>query len=381
MEIQSNLTVLNATAQRAVANLLLQFKVGQIVPATVVRTLPDTGQAQLNIGGNLVKAQSTLPLTPGQTLQLEVLESGNLPKLKILGTTLNPALDGSARENAVFKNIGLQKSPVLLPKQLLAFAKTTPGIDALPARVRNLAQNILTNLPDLQDLSTSRGIKQAIGESGIFLEARLAAIAKNGPESLDHDLKANLLRFAARADTGSTSGEIEKQQTNDPSANASRTESDSQISRTLTDSARGALSRIVLDQIASLPDDQPGKQVWNLEIPFQHAGKAESARLTIERDGRAGADATEHQWSIVVELNLPNLGTLQSKISLSGERVHAYFRTESNAIRELIQSNFDILDTQFGKAGLTTGNLASGTGVASRKPTQSAERSLLDERV
>jgi flagellar hook-length control protein FliK len=375
LEIQPHLTVLGPTARRTVANLLLEFKVGQIIPATVVKTSPDAGQAQLSIGGNLVRAQSTLLLTPGQSLELEVVESGRLPQLKII----QPASIETIRQKALLNHIAAQKNPVLLPKQLLAVSKSIPGFESLPAQVRNLAQTFLAHLPDVRDLSTFQGIRQAIGDSGIFLEARLASPAGRDREAFDNDLKASLLRFEAGLKSAVKTPRIEAQ--NDLLARDSRLEAESILDRTLVESARGALSKIVLDQISSLPQDPAGKQVWNLEFPFLNSDRAESAKLTIRRETRARSGQKEPQWSVVVELNPPNLGTLQCKISLSGDRVNAYFRCESESTRDLIQSNLEVLQNQMSEAGLRAGHLASGTGLSSEDPKSSASQGLFDQRV
>ncbi|MGH8547391.1 MAG: flagellar hook-length control protein FliK [Methylococcales bacterium] len=343
----------------------------------MVKTSPDTGQAQLSIGGNLVRAQSALLLTPGQILELEVVESGRLPHLKII----DPATTETILQRALLNHIALQKSPAWLPKQLLAFSKVAPGIESLPAQVRNLAQNFLANLPDVHDLSTFQGIRQAIGASGIFLEARLASLAQHGGDALDHDLKASLLRFAAHVDGETKPRETKGQKEHQSPFGASRSEAESSLSRTLAESARGALGRIVLDQISSLPEQQSGKQIWNLGIPFLNSERAESAMLTIQHDTRAHSQQNEHQWSVVVELNPPNLGTLQCKISLSGDRVNAYFRSESESTRNLIQTNLNLLETQLSAAGLNVGNLASGTGLSSANPRQTTVQGLFDERV
>ncbi len=346
--------------------------------AMVVKTLHGTGQTHLDIGGKLVKAQSVLRLTPGQILKLEVIQAGPLPKLKIISpvTVTNEAV----REKAVLNNISLQKSPVELARQLLALSRVAPGTDTVPASVRHLAQSLLTYLPDLRELSTFQGIKHAIAESGIFLEARLAVLAQNGRESIDHDLKAGLLRFAGRAEAGSQFGDLQTRKGNDLPADASRSETESQLNRTLAESARGALGRIVLNQAVSLPGDHAGKQTWNLEIPFLTSGQVQSAKVTIQRESRARSTTIESQWTIAVELNPPKLGTLQCKICLLGNQVNVYFRTESESARELIQANLNTLEKQFGNAGLTAGNLATGVGLAPEKPMQSLIQGLLDAR-
>jgi Flagellar hook-length control protein FliK len=375
VEIQSNLTVLGPATRPAVANSLV-LKVGQILPVTVVKILRDTGQAQLDIGGRLVKAESALRLTPGQTLTLEVIQSGPLPKLKIIG----PFTAEAVRERALLNNISLQKSPVELARQVLALSRAAHGTAAVPAGVRHLAQSFLAYLPDVRDLATFQGVKHAVTESGVFLEARLAQFAQNEDASFAHDLKAGLLRFAARAEASGQFRDVESSKDAGLPADASDSETETQLHRALAESARGALSRMVLNQAASLPADQAGRQAWHLEIPFLTSSQAQSAQVTIQRESGARSKNKESQWTIAVELNPPNLGTLQSKICLSNNQVSVYFRTESESTRALIQANLNVLEKQLDNAGLAAGNLATGVGLAREKPLQSTVQGLVDAR-
>ena len=120
-----------------------------------------------------------------------MVEAGRLPQLKII----RPIVPETIRQKALLSNIGLQKSPVQLPRQLIALSKAPAGANTLPAAIKILAQNFLTNLPDVRELSTFQGIKQAVAESGIFLEAKLSSLTQQKNAPLENDLKAKLLRF------------------------------------------------------------------------------------------------------------------------------------------------------------------------------------------
>jgi Flagellar hook-length control protein FliK len=377
LEIQSNLTVLGTSLRRATSEGLLQLKVGQIVPAIVVKMLPDSGQAQINLAGNVVRARSALPLTPGQTLELKVVESGRLPRLKIIRT----GADETLIRRTLLNHVGFQRSLALLPNQILALAKAAPGFDSLPAPSKNLAQGILANLPDARALTTFHGIKQAIGESGIFLEARLAALARGEPGSFDRDLKGSLLRFAVHAHDGGKAPEPEGQKIDETIAQDSRKDAESLSVRALAESARGALSKIVVDQLSSLPIESSGKQTWNLEFPFLDFDRAESAKLTIQRDFRARSERKDNEWSIVVELNPRNLGPLKIKITLSGNLVSTYFSAEKESTRSFIHTNLKILRGQLENAGLTPANLESGTIPSGTQSIYFPDFSLFDESV
>lgn len=377
MDIQSILPVISPAARQATTDLLLQLKLGQIIPATVIKALPDTGQTHLSIGGKLVQAQSSIALQPGQALELEVIEIGRLPQLKIV----RPVAAETVSQKTVLNNIGLQKSPVLLPRQLIAFAEAPSGVNNLPAAIKTLAQNFLTSLPDVRELSTFQGIKQAIAESGIFLEAKLASLTQPKSAPIENDLKANLLRFAASVDIENPSRElVQRKKTGGPSV-LSKPEVEFNLNRTLAESAKGAISKIILDQVSSLPEDHGNKQTWSLEIPFLNVQQAETAKLTIQREASKQSKTGEPHWSVVVEINPPNLGSIQSKIILSGMEVSTYFRTESEFTRDLIQNNLNVLRKQLASAGLSTGNLTSGSGLSREKPIHSEATRLVDQRV
>ncbi|QSA98833.1 flagellar hook-length control protein FliK [Methylococcus sp. EFPC2] len=127
--------------------------------------------------------------------------------------------------------------------------------------------------------------------------------------------------------------------------------------RNLLLKAEGALARIVLDQLASQPQID-GKQVlWQLQIPYTDGNQAESAKLKIlrehiRRDGREQAF-----WSVVLELNPPGLGTVHSRISLTGGQIDSYFWSDRPATARLIDAHLDVLAARLQQAGLAIGQL------------------------
>lgn len=377
MEIASSLRILTPGAQPKESGSSLPFRVGQVFAATVIRTLPDTGQAQISIGGKQVIAQSARQLTPGQNLRLQVVESGPQAKLKILDSGGAPR---PLREQTVLNHIAEQQSPTLLVKQLIGLSKSASGIDSLPQALRSLVQSLLNQTPDLSDLTTVAGIRQAIAESGIFLEAKLALLSQLDQQSLNRDFKANLLRLIASSDLENPPLNVAGRK-DAALKSAMDPELSADWKQALGDSARAALGRIVLNQIASLPENQGDKQVWKIEIPVLDAEKAESVKVTIERDQRTAAEVKGHQWSIVIELNPPELGRLESKITWVKDQVNVFFRSETEATRDLLRSNLHLLKHQLHQAGLETGQLAAGAGIPHENPLNVAIHSLFDERV
>ncbi|MCK7583681.1 MAG: hypothetical protein MZV65_54670 [Chromatiales bacterium] len=185
---------------------------GQILDATVVRQALD-GTVTLRIGGQEVQARTGLTLSADQPITLQVAQSGVQTVLRVLhATNASVAPDaGAARtgtappELATLAHAWRQVLPrqgdalplltrlaTLLPQP--AAAGGTPPQGTLPAPVAQALQVLSTRLPALESLFTAAGLKRAIGDSGVFLEARLGqAAARSEPPAVANDFKANLL--------------------------------------------------------------------------------------------------------------------------------------------------------------------------------------------
>ncbi|WP_304279697.1 flagellar hook-length control protein FliK [Caulobacter segnis] len=70
-----------------------------------------------------------------------------------------------------------------------------------PLEVRSVGEALLARIPRAAEMSTAQGLRTAVEQSGVFLEARLARGAQSGPDgeplagSPETDLKAGLLVF------------------------------------------------------------------------------------------------------------------------------------------------------------------------------------------
>jgi hypothetical protein len=153
----------------------------------------------------------------------------------------------------------------------------------------------------------------------------------------------------------------------------------------LLQKSEGALARVVLDQLASLPQND-GKQIaWHMDLPFLQGGDPGSARLKIVREDRPqGSEGEQAFWSVVLELEPPGLGTVHSRITLVGERVDTYFWTDRAATCGLIGEHLDLLSARFKQAGLEVGQVAALPGGATKEGSPrkaSVLATLVDEKV
>lgn len=148
----------------------------------------------------------------------------------------------------------------------------------------------------------------------------------------------------------------------------------------LVSQTEGALAKLVLNQLASLPQTDANQQIWRLDIPFTLAGQPESAKLEIEREANKGGHAqSDHApWAVIVELNPPGLGKLGGKLTLSQGTINAFFWSENPTTAALVHDNLPLLQARLEAVGLKTGQLNASIGVS---PTSSAQRprtNLLD---
>lgn len=373
MDIQSTSHGVSLAAKASLPKALLNLRLGQQISATVIKQFVETGQLVLQLSGKQIRAESNVTVPPGRALLLEVVKLGEQPQLKIVNLT--PAANTTG--DALRANLGNQKSPIGLSQQLISLVGSDPELSRLPKPLRLIARNLLQALPQISDLTTPNGLKRAILNSGIFLEAKLAAFKAGSNSSVNADLKANILRLINHTEsTLKSHGHASQKQAN----TAIQAHSvQSQVLHMLQEQAKGALSKIVIDQLASLPEDGQQKQTWSLELPFLNKQQSESAQVVIKRETSRAAISGESQWSIIVELQPPNLGTIQSKITVTEQFVNTSFRTERNDTNQLIQDNLAKLRDQFNQSGLTPGDLGSKQGRFDNQALPKLSSSIVDE--
>ena len=145
---------------------------GQILQAVVSQSLA-SNQAIIQIGNLKISAQTSIPVTAGEKLTLEVVETGKLPLLRIL----RPLSDGALLENLIRSALPKQSGlPPLLAN--LQQAAQTDNPHKLPAPVLKAVQEIIARLPDSSSISRPEVLRNAIQQSGIFLESKLAEAAR-----------------------------------------------------------------------------------------------------------------------------------------------------------------------------------------------------------
>jgi hypothetical protein len=382
----SNLALQPQTAGSA----LRAWTTGQILQATVVRQALD-GTVTLRVGNQEVQARTGLNLAADQALTLQVAQSGTQTVLRILHvsdtapaphpTTLTQtaAPTPEATLTQAWRQV-LPREGDLRPllAQLASMAAGTQP-EALPGSVVAALKQFASRLPLLETLATPTGLKRAVNDSGLFLEARLAqALTDNTPPALQNDLKANLLQLVIQlralvtpppstsgaAVTTATTG-----QSTDPALPA------------LLQQADAALARIEQNQLATLSGSPHATTLLAVDLPMrdsQHVGVLE---LSIEEQatGATGRE-TVMPWSVWLHFDFEQLGKVHARITLRGEEVSAALWAERETTTALFQQHLATLEGALRHAGLVPAAVHCQTGTPPRAEEAAPPSSLLDER-
>jgi hypothetical protein len=261
----------------------------------------------------------------------------------------------------------------------LEVALQTPG---LPAPVLAAATQALGLRLPLDPPPTAADLRQAMAQSGLFLEAQLASPeAAAGPDlkavllSLDQALLAWLGAAPAQAATAAPpppappfrDGPFRGQA---PAAASLAPDTPPEaLGARLLQETGGALARQLLLQAAALPDQprptDPAAQgaQWRFELPLMTPQGAAIAQFEIARDGHraAGGEEAPPVWRAGFSLHLEPMGPVHGKIALSGERVRVSLWAETGETVDRLAAQSANLSSALLEAGLTAQvNVASG---------------------
>ncbi len=343
---------------------------GSSLNAVVIDKADDNTYTLKLSDGQLIRAHTQNELQLGQLLKLEVIKTGLVPELKIVWPE---RLAQTTQLN--IQNVLRQ----MLPKQvsLTDFTLALRQLANLTSEKSNplsaVIQQTLGTLPSKEDLMTSEGLKQGINNSGIFLEAKIAQ--QLTPQG---DVKGQLLTLA------DTLQKAPLNQVSNPTlaqATAYATADRPDQSNALLAKTEGAIARIVLDQLVSLPQNNGPQNTWQIGIPFTDGAHTDTVKLKITQEGHSTQDPYQSNWSVVIELNPPGMGIIHCKISLIDNKVDTYFWSDFQSSILQAHENIDLLANRYAEVGLVVGNLnvVDGTRMASESPEKELLPTLLDD--
>lgn len=280
--------------------------------------------------------------------------------------------------------------------------------------LRTSAERLLASLPDARQLGDAKGLAQALGNSGVFLEAKLLGGLATGV-----DLKAQLLRLVAQVPTDgplasgnpstlaqvmpamarSALGMLERVSPRQPPGafplpsrllQAMEGEGDLQQLLRL---AAAAISRLQSHALSSL--QQSGtlengnlQTTWQTEIPVRHGQEFIPLQAKLQREEtpeqqadrqREQPDPLQALWRIDLAFDLPPLGPLQVQAQLTQGRLSGQLWAEREQTARLIDSQLGVLRERLLARGVEVGDLECHPGIPPQGPRTRVEQRWVDE--
>ena len=266
---------------------------GQLVKALVVEA-KTSGQFTLDVGGSRLTAQSQSPLSVGQNLQLQVVNTTPQIELKIVSDTLNQFIG---------KSLTLLGKNIDISTLFQNISQTTPPLlESLSPTSRSVIESFFTlQQTDIGNKEGGTVIKQLLEGVGLHLENHLTRGDKNSAAAT---LKAALLEIA-------------------------HTFKDAEG---IVNATNKALTTIELFQLTQLNSNNDSFLIFPLPLPF-----LESGYLKVDKDSanRTSADPEEFRFSL--HITMSDLGNINIDFSKTKNDLFIRFRAESTEKMEFIQ--------------------------------------------
>lgn len=176
------------TVSQPVAELR-NWQPGQQLQALVSQLLGN-GLVELKVGRLVLTAQIDSEVSLGQQLLLEVVKAGEKPLLRAANQ------DAIARlvESALRAVLPRQQDHQFLLNDIRQLIRSQL-VNRLPQPVQQAFNRLFQAFPDKAVVTTPEGIRDAIRNSGIFLESRLSSQQRADHVTLSSDFKAGILRL------------------------------------------------------------------------------------------------------------------------------------------------------------------------------------------
>ncbi len=369
-------SALDATSHKLVATTQVRdWHVGQRLQA-VALTTSDRGRVRLQTANSIVDADARVPIIAGQRLLLQVVTMGEKPVLKVLDQSHKLQTNGLglALRTLLPRQAGL---PPLLAN-ITQIALTTT-VNQLSSPILQAVKELFKRIPDVRQISTAVGLKQALQDSGIFLEAKFAnGLHIADRANLSKDFKAALLKLShALREDG------EPFETNATKANSKQTNPDQyspplrgaaprpqskvlpsistrlplqEVGKVLAYQVEGVLARLQLSQIASASPDQAGAVDWLLELPIRRKDQVDVLAIQIE-EHKSKSTGECFAWAATVAFEFEELGPVHAKVAVRAQQVTVDLWAENSATVAVFSKHFRVLNDILRQEGLTVARL------------------------
>jgi flagellar hook-length control protein FliK len=123
-----------------------------------------------------------------------------------------------------------------------------------------------------------------------------------------------------------------------------------------------ALARVQMNQLASLPQDEPAKQIWQFELPLLHDKQVDLFQVRIKREANPSTEDPTVVWKLTLQMNLAPLGPMRVELRLQGKALASTIWSERRETYKRIESHLPRLQQGFEQAGLEVTELRAYQG-------------------
>ncbi|QZD72819.1 flagellar hook-length control protein FliK [Pseudomonas sp. 3-2] len=436
-----------AITQPSAGNLAITV---QQAIASSVATLTRIDTAQLPVGtllqGKVLTAQA-LPQVPGQptvyrsmvSLLNTALSGSTLsidsPQPLRIGTLLSALVQDS--QTLKFLPLSNRQEQLAVSQQLVSQQSRQGSLDGLLKMLQSLppatdqtsrdlraaVDKLLANLPDVQQLSTPKGLAQALANSGVFLETKL--LTGQNP-TLAPDMKADLLKLIAQLTPGLPGntnlnaiiaantlaqalpsfvrnalgmlGQVSAKPVPSsfplPDRLLQSLEGEGDLEHLLR-LAAAAVSRLQSHQLSSLEqtgvtDDGRLLSTWQLEIPMRNLQDIVPLQVKFQREEapekqqaneqrRDEREPKQQLWRVDLAFDMEPLGPMQIQAQLISGSLSSQLWAERPYTASLIESNLTALRQRLLDSGLNVGDLDCHLGTPPQGIQTRLEHRWVDE--
>jgi len=436
-----------AITQPSAGNLAITV---QQAIASSVATLTRIDTAQLPVGtllqGKVLTAQ-VLPQVPGQPTVYRSMVS--LLNTALSGTTLSidspqplrigTLLSALVQDSQTLKFLPLsnRQEQLAVSQQLVSQQSRQGSLDGLLKMLQSLppatdqtsqdlraaVDKLLANLPDVQQLSTPKGLAQALANSGVFLETKLLT---GQTPTLAPDMKADLLKLIAQITPGLPGntnlnaiiaantlaqalpsfvrnalgmlGQVSAKPVPSsfplPDRLLQSLEGEGDLEHLLR-LAAAAVSRLQSHQLSSLEqtgvtDDGRLLSTWQLEIPMRNMQDIVPLQVKFQREEapekqeaneqrREEREPKQQLWRVDLAFDMEPLGPMQIQAQLISGSLSSQLWAERPYTASLIESNLTALRQRLLDSGLNVGDLDCHLGTPPQGIQTRLEHRWVDE--
>lgn len=340
--------------------LTRQLRAGQELAATVGRDAD--GRLVAKLGRLLLPLPRASGFTEGDVLTLRVRRDGDRIALEVVKREPPPLKGTSA---ALRRDLPRQMPPGTAVRA--ARAALQPEAPPLPRPVTEAITNLLARLPSPEQLKSADGLRAAMRDSGVYLEALLATAPRMAEQIAGRDLKVLMSRLAARIRAAGGGGG------GHDAAKATQSRLPPQQSEALArlgQAVEGALSRMHVAQVHASRPDAPLDVAINLPVADDSGVDDLYLRLREEDEpgGRNEAEDESQQYSVVLRFGFSDLGTLEARARLWGSHISVNWWIESADTARRVEEALPDLTHRLEGLGLSVTHVSARTGTPPPEP-------------